>query len=581
MDNSRLMTSVFAVALTTFSASAMADVDAAKGYVKEAQDLVEKKDLDAAGSKLELAEVELEGVAAAAKAPVDAAIKATRAKIVEATAAANKPKYQRQLSRVMSDAEGAIGNLVTWGGVESTFNDLAKNEEAKAALGADLDAAAKKFATFKKLHVKKASVQIAEQLENEVKYLETVWAESKKTLTDPEASPNGKNSAIEKSERYIDKTRKRLNDLPEDDDKRKAFDARVNVVAGEFTKLALADRIKEVTESLKRQIDTYKDDWDGYDKETAGPTFEEYSKQSGGKMSKFNAPKSIEFWERMDSMLERLGENEDYQSVKTDPGIKAIVDGVISKRDATYAKLLKFVTAVVDAAEKMPIKNDTNAWDRLASDVRIALGEKRPEAVALKDRIEKKLKDHEAATTGKEAAKQELIQKLRSKADEAWPKFKEGLKATNNDSNRIDLPSGKFKGQLVFFTSDNLSGYRFKPGDFYFMTTLAGIPAAARIDPQLMKQIEATEKAIGRSIGDDDNDGKWEVFAIVTDSKTKLMAKREVEASGTVDGSNVTVKGQYAEAVDAYIIEIVAAKCGPFAGAKGKGVLKEDGTISK
>jgi hypothetical protein len=43
----------------------------------------------------------------------------------------------------------------------------------------------------------------------------------------------------------------------------------------------------------------------------------------------------------------------------------------------------------------------------------------------------------------------------------------------------------------------------------------------------------------------------------------------------------VKVKGEYAELVDAAVIDIIAAKIGPFAGAKTRGVLKEDGTVGK
>jgi hypothetical protein len=71
-------------------------------------------------------------------------------------------------------------------------------------------------------------------------------------------------------------------------------------------------------------------------------------------------------------------------------------------------------------------------------------------------------------------------------------------------------------------------GYRFKPGDFYFATTLGGITVAGRVDPALMKQITATETAIGQPLGDDDADGRWEVIAVVTDHKARLMAKRQV-----------------------------------------------------
>lgn len=41
------------------------------------------------------------------------------------------------------------------------------------------------------------------------------------------------------------------------------------------------------------------------------------------------------------------------------------------------------------------------------------------------------------------------------------------------------------------------------------------------------------------------------------------------------------VKGEYAEPVDAVVIDIIAAKIGPFAGAKDRAVLKEDGTLGK
>ncbi len=68
----------------------------------------------------------------------------------------------------------------------------------------------------------------------------------------------------------------------------------------------------------------------------------------------------------------------------------------------------------------------------------------------------------------------------------------------------------------------------------------------------------------------------------MTDRKARLMAKRQVEASGKIDNTiDVKVKGEYAEPVDAVVIDIIAAKIGPFAGAKDRGVLKEDGTLAK
>lgn len=67
----------------------------------------------------------------------------------------------------------------------------------------------------------------------------------------------------------------------------------------------------------------------------------------------------------------------------------------------------------------------------------------------------------------------------------------------------------------------------------------------------------------------------------MTDQKTKLMAKRQAEATGKIEGLDVKLKGEYAEPVDAVVVQIIAAKCGPFAGAKDRGVVKEDGTVGK
>ena len=96
-----------------------------------------------------------------------------------------------------------------------------------------------------------------------------------------------------------------------------------------------------------------------------------------------------------------------------------------------------------------------------------------------------------------------------------------------------------------------------------------------------MAGIRAIEQKIGRSLGDDDGDGKWDIIAVVTQKKAQLMARRQTEATGKIGGADVKLSGEYAEPVQAVIIEIIAAKCGPFAGAKDRGVLRPDGTVGK
>src|SRR5262249_26692198 len=184
--------SVAAMMAVAASPGALADADAAKGYLKEARDLVEHRELQAAVAKLELAEAELDDAAADEKPAIAAAIKDLHQQIVGASAAADKPKYKRKLGLAMDDAEQSIGSLATWPTAEREFNEVFDDPAAKAALGAELDAAAKKFATFKRLHAKKAAVQIEAEVDNALKNTEERWAESKAKILEPGASPEAK-----------------------------------------------------------------------------------------------------------------------------------------------------------------------------------------------------------------------------------------------------------------------------------------------------------------------------------------------------------------------------------------------------
>lgn len=550
----------------------LAGAPEANGYVKEALELIERGSLDDAGAKLELAEVELDGVDENAKGPVVKAIHDAKAKIAAAKGAADKPKYMRKLERTMKDAEDAIGNLVTWTGAEQELNQLFDDPAAQSAIPDEIAAAKKKFATFKKVNAKKVAAAKAEQLADQVKYIEEQWKEAKEAFAGD--SPASKDRWIERMGDHFSGFNKDIASLDASEDPIKSLKARVDAIAGEFTKVALGEKVKEQVETLNRKVELYKNEWEGWEKEEKGPTYAQMQSESSNAMSYLLMPKTAALISRHTSLLKSLEENDDFKLVASAPEIQSIVAAV--KKDIVTAtnKASKAANAIVDEAEKAKVKEESEL-SRVKDAVRLTLGEESEEAKKLIARIEKKIEAHEAATTGAEEAKKKLITDLRAKAEAEWPKLYEGM-AYSTD---IDLPNQV--GKPIGFLADNLMGYRFKPGDFYFATTLGGVPVAGKIDPQLMAQIKATETAIGRSIGDDDGDGKWDCIAIVTDKKVKLLAKRQVDATATVDGQQVNITGEYAEPVDAVVIEIVAAKCGPFAGAKDRGVLKTDGTIGK
>ncbi len=552
----------------------LADSSSAKAFLDEAHQLITTGDIPKATAKLELAEAEIEDAPAAEKAAFATALKAARSEILARQSAADLPKYKRKLGNLLDDAEGAIGNLATWPGTASQLAELLANPAVRALLPAETEAAEKKFATFRKLHGRKAAVELAGRATDLVTRLESTWKEHKPLFADPDSSPNSRESAIDDTQRDADRARQLVSQLPPEDEVSRQLLARIDLVVSDFSGVALAGKAAEFAARFQENLASYRDDFEGWEKEAGqpAPTWDAYTRETSRPMSAFKAPRTVAFRDRAADILRNLAERSDYKAVADAAAVKAPVAALQAKLDQASTFLAKRVQPIAAAALKAPIK-DPNDLSRLSSDIRLALGEDSPVAKDLMARIQARIDANEAATSGAANATEQLIATLRTKADEAWPTLQQGLKGTTE----IDLSK---PGQAIRFTADNLMGYRFKPGDFYFATTLSGFPVAARFDPSLQSAIKAIEERIDRSIGDSDDDGKWEVFAIVTSKKARLLARRQIDAKGTIEGLDVRVKGEYADPVDAVVIDIVAAKCGPFAGAKGRGTLKPDGSVA-
>jgi len=147
-------------------------------------------------------------------------------------------------------------------------------------------------------------------------------------------------------------------------------------------------------------------------------------------------------------------------------------------------------------------------------------------------------------------------QKRSADAAAAWP----AIAAQFHPETGFDPNDPKaFKGKTIHITTDNLIGYRFSPGSFPFATTLNGLPVAGTFDPPVAAAVEKIQKELGRDLGDNDDDGKWEVFAVVEGSVGEL-SKRD-QADGNIGGIAVSAEGHHG--VSAPIVRIVAAHCGP------------------
>ena len=557
----RRAVTTFLLAVGTASV-VFADADQAKKYVEEAKHELELKSWEDAKSKLELAEAELDGVDAAAKAQITASIDAVKKGIAAGTLEGNKQKYGRKLEAAMREAEGSIGNLVTWNGAAASVKEVFDNADAQAAIPDEIAAAKKKFATFEKINGKKFAAAMKEQLDASVAELEKSWAENKPKIT----ANDDKDSAITQVDRDLESTRRELKKLPADSEEGKAYAARVDKISKEFTELALADKVKEKAEQLQRAWDSYKEDWAGWEAEKVGPTFDAYSKESSEKMSALLAPKTREFIGRANQWLDNRKDDEDYQKLQAAPAIKAINDKIVADRAAALTKMEGFADSFLKEAEKLTLNQDKvdtiskfqdSLKNNIAGSEKLAAYEKRAQVL-----IDKFAGKNAAADEAKVAFYKEST----DKATAAWP----GMKGKFTTVDGFDPGNaGATKGKLIRIETDNLMGYRFKPGDFPFATTVNGVPVAAKYDPAVAAAIKAVEEKLGRSLGDDDNDGKWEIIAEVTGQTGKLTKRVNVEGKIKDDaGNTATVTGERAETVDAPIITIVAAHCGPLAASK-------------
>ncbi|MEP6778291.1 MAG: hypothetical protein ABJC26_00270 [Gemmatimonadaceae bacterium] len=550
----------------------MADASAARSYIQQAQELIANRDFDKANAKLELADVEMEDLSGDEKAAVAQLIQEAQASIASSKMSEHRPRYLRMIDNLMREAESDIGNLVTWPGREREITELFADETANAAIPAELADAQPKFNTFKKLHARKATAEILSGVEVNVAQAEEEWNETKALFEDADSSSYSRDRGVERVTSSIESARRRLAPLPTDNDGVKSIVARLDAISSEIAVVALSGKAQEIADRLKRNFELYENEFEGWMDETGdGPSWDNYRRNNTDRMAAFGAPATLAYVNRNGEVLDGLERDDEYKAVAAASQVKAIVDSTRANVDGGKAMLLARAQALVATALNAKVE-DEYEFERLERDIGRALGDDSKEGNALRAKVTAKMKGEEVLAAEEKAANSIDIEALSAKANEVWPTLYEGL--TWGDE--IDLAA---VGSNIGFLSDNLIGYRFSPGDFYFATTIAGTPVAGKIDKSLLAGIKATEGAIGRALGDDDNDGKWDIVATVTDKKAKLSARRQGEASGTIGGVNVELTSEYHEPVDAVVIEILAAKCGPFAGAKGKGYLKHDGSI--
>lgn len=561
---------LLAAAVLAATPVAFADTAGARKAVADAKKSITEKSWSEADTNLKLAEVELEDAAAADKAAIAKDVDTLKKQIAAAQGNEAKAEITKQADAILADATKYLTTDAN-GVIRASedLEDLFKRDSAKAALSADeMEKYRTQIGKYKKVAQARLVDQNAEGIRRELERLESDYTEKMNIIKTPE-NPGAKDRAIDTLSRDLEIAQKHIASLPADNEKVKVLQARFDKMNGPFVAIALAAEAKEKSEVLKRSWESYADEYTGWQSENAPPTFAQYSSESSEKMSSFNAPKTKALINRADQFLKNREDDTEYKRLAAAADVKSVVDSITKDRAAAHAKMLKFTSAMVAEAEKAKLDDrNKNAASRLKDDVRLALGEASAESEALQARVEKLLTGVSNAAAGEEQAKKDAWVALKAQADKAWPAMVAKYKPESGfDPNNYKA----FKGKTIKITTDNLMGYRFKASDaFPFATTVNGIPIAGKFDPAVATAVKAVQDKIGRELGDNDDDGKWEIIAIVDGTTGRLMSRKSVSGDlQTTNGEKVgTYTGEYADPVDAPIITIIAAHCGPLAISK-------------
>lgn len=579
----RLLLGAAVAAVVAISPSlALAGKDEALTYLEEARSKIQGQYWDEVKLNLELAETEAANLPEADKAQILAQVKSIQDEMVAKQTATLKPRLVRDIERSIDDAKPQIGNAM-FDGMISRADEILADETNRAILGADAEKYIKQIATFRKLHKTKfAEAEIAAGQED-LTATKALYDEKMAEIQNPDTSPNGKASAIEDLERKFAEWDAWWALVPAGDARVVEMKKAIEQMKTSFTQVALADRVNEVLESLKRGWELYQSDWEGHESETP-VDWKAYKGMTGNeKIDNFGAPKSRELVERYESFLRNREEDENYQSVKDADAIKTYMESLAKTAAEARARVLAGVKSVVDGADGDEVNADSRgAFDRLEDSLRVLFtndtGGQDGTVAGQRARIIKKIQTFVDATEGAEKARDEWYRKMSVAAKSKWAEI---AKEFDTEAGFDPGNPGAFKGKLIKFETDNLMGWRFKPGDFAFASTIDGLPIAGRYSADVKKAIEEVQKQMGRDLGDNDNDGRWTVIARVTGKTGRMMQKKQAE--GDIVSQTGSTVGKYtvdyADPVDAPIIEIVAARCGPLAVGEGVGMAKEDGSV--
>jgi hypothetical protein len=541
-----------------------ADEASANKYLEQAKKQAADKDSPATvETSLKLAEVELDGVEPAKKAPLVQAIAAVREQVKSAEMAAFKTNVERELANMFKTAEATLGARNT--GIVKTLDDLEaklNDPKTKEALGAaTVDAQLKQLATFRKVNTDKMRENDLAAATRDVEYVETQFPQWMKDLTD--GSPNAKSGAAESMERRYAGFQQTIKEIPQDDPALVALVARMNKmktqVDGAFGNVMVA----EVLDRLKRNWEIDSAEFAGWEAETTVPSFQQLVKERSAATSKLGAPKTAAAAARARRFFESLATNEQAKPLADQSPLKEFIASIAKLRTDTEARLAGTAEAILADAEKTNL--DKDGRDRLEyfakDDLRLTL-QGHPQLPAWQARAQAKIAAFDTAATAGAEAKSKEYEKRKAEAAARWPV----LIADVDYSEDFDpAKAADYKGKLIRIKDrQNRAGYDFgSDGAFDYAIDIDGKPVAGRFAPEVRAAIEDLRTATGRDLTTDDD---CDILAVYEGTNGKLVRRVDVEGEVNFEGGGTAkVRAEDRVPVDAPVLKIVGLYSGPVA----------------
>jgi hypothetical protein len=545
----------FVLCTITSAPCLKADEADAKKYIESAQADAKAGNFGSVDTNLQLAETELDGLAADKKKALQAQIAAVRHDVAVAKAAAMKDDLTKDVASRLNTIKGDLdGNHDITGGL-AELDEVVSKPEAKIALGdAEYGKVRKQMAAFRKVNAIKQAQVAMQAAQQQLDALDKDLPELLKQVADDSQRDGAARSFLGPAER-IEFAMARL---PEDKPEAKALIDRWAKMQEKFNAAYGKALAGEHAERMKRYWESYKDEYEGWEKETTGPTFHDLLSRQSDAMSRVNCPKSAALVARANDWLNNNTHDETYKIVAGDPRVKAVVESVTKMRDACHAKIAKFAEGVLGEAEKTKLTQDSR--DRLATfvsdDLRISL-EAYPGLATLQARGNKVVDAFDAATVGAAKAAEKAYADLSQAAASNWPRIVERYKGASEE---FDPSAGAARGKVVHLKKvANRMGWDFKPGDFEFATTIKGVPVAGKFDPAVK---EAVADVLKRTAKNDLPEEDYDLIAVV-EGQGKLVQIMRSEATGTIEELKVKAKITEEIPVDAVALRIVALHVGP------------------